>query len=72
METGSRQNKCPIPLNLKDFSSISQRLVDRARLSGGERGIRTLDTRLTYTPLAGERLQPLGHLSNFNILSLFP
>ncbi len=31
---------------------------------GGERGIRTLDTRLTYTPLAGERLQPLGHLSD--------
>ena len=30
---------------------------------GGERGIRTLDTLLTYTPLAGERLQPLGHLS---------
>ena len=24
---------------------------------------RTHDTRLTYTPLAGERLQPLGHLS---------
>ena len=35
------------------------------RLYGGERGIRTLDTRLTYTPLAGERLQPLGHLSKF-------
>ena len=33
------------------------------RVYGGERGIRTLDTRLTYTPLAGERLQPLGHLS---------
>ena len=32
---------------------------------GGERGIRTLDTLLTYTPLAGERLQPLGHLSRF-------
>ena len=31
--------------------------------TGGERGIRTLDTLLTYTPLAGERLQPLGHLS---------
>ena len=31
--------------------------------SGGERGIRTLDRVLTYTPLAGERLQPLGHLS---------
>ena len=32
-------------------------------LNGGERGIRTLDRGLTYTPLAGERLQPLGHLS---------
>ncbi len=30
---------------------------------GGERGIRTLDRVLTYTPLAGARLQPLGHLS---------
>ena len=30
---------------------------------GGERGIRTLDTGLGYTPLAGERLQPLGHLT---------
>ena len=32
-------------------------------LGGGEEGIRTLDTLITYTPLAGERLQPLGHLS---------
>ena len=32
---------------------------------GGEGGIRTLDTLLTYTPLAGERLQPLGHFSRF-------
>ena len=32
-------------------------------MDGGERGIRTLDRRLSYTPLAGERLQPLGHLS---------
>ena len=31
--------------------------------SGGERGIRTLDGLLTYTPLAGARLRPLGHLS---------
>ena len=31
--------------------------------NGGEEGIRTLDTGLPYTPLAGERLQPLGHLS---------
>ena len=35
----------------------------RLRLDGGEGGIRTLDTLLTYTPLAGERLQPLGHFS---------
>ena len=33
------------------------------RSNGGEEGIRTLDTLLTHTPLAGERLQPLGHLS---------
>ena len=30
---------------------------------GGEEGIRTLDTGLPHTPLAGERLRPLGHLS---------
>ena len=31
---------------------------------GGERGIRTLDEILSHTPLAGERLRPLGHLSD--------
>ena len=31
--------------------------------NGGEGGIRTLDTLLRYTPLAGVRLQPLGHFS---------
>src|SRR5690606_32500680 len=31
---------------------------------GGEGGIRTLDTLLTYTHFPGVRLQPLGHLSN--------
>ena len=31
--------------------------------SGGERGIRTLEGLLTLTPLAGERFQPLSHLS---------
>ena len=36
---------------------------------GGERGIRTLDRGLTYTPLAGERLQPLGHLSGNAIVA---
>ena len=30
---------------------------------GGDEGIRTLDTLLGHTPLAGERLQPLGHVS---------
>ena len=31
---------------------------------GGEKGIRTLDTTFwSYAPLAGEYLQPLGHLS---------
>jgi hypothetical protein len=33
-------------------------------LSGGERGIRTLDTGVSpYNGLANRRLQPLGHLS---------
>ena len=31
--------------------------------NGGDEGIRTLDTLLRYTPLAGERLRPLGHVS---------
>jgi hypothetical protein len=35
----------------------------RAMFSGGETGIRTLDGGIPHTPLAGERLQPLGHLS---------
>ncbi len=30
---------------------------------GGEEGIRTLESLLSSTPLAGERLRPLGHLS---------
>jgi hypothetical protein len=34
-------------------------------LDGGEGGIRTLDGLLTHTPLAGARLQPLGHLSMY-------
>ena len=33
------------------------------RVAGGEEGIRTLDAGLPHTPLAGERLRPLGHLS---------
>src|SRR5688500_15766846 len=37
---------------------------DLARMFGGERGIRTLDTGLSpYNALAGRPLRPLGHLS---------
>ena len=32
-------------------------------LYGGEGGIRTLDTLLTYTHFPGVRLQPLGHFT---------
>ena len=35
----------------------------RYLVSGGERGIRTLDTLQTYTHFPGVRLQPLSHLS---------
>lgn len=38
-------------------------LLNEIKGHGGEDGIRTHDTLLTYTPLAGERLRPLGHLS---------
>ena len=41
----------------------------RETISGGERGIRTLDTPFwAYAPLAGECLRPLGHLSDLNHL----
>src|SRR5690606_7161786 len=36
---------------------------DSLEKNGGEGGIRTPDTLLRCTPLAGERLRPLGHLS---------
>ena len=39
--------------------------------TGGDRGIRTLDTLLTYTPLAGERLRPLGHVSSPPAISVY-
>ena len=38
----------------------------RAFYCGGEGGIRTLDTLLTYTRFPGVLLQPLGHLTRFN------
>jgi hypothetical protein len=42
--------------------SLGQAAAPPLPKSGGEGGIRTLDG-LPHTPLAGERLQPLGHLS---------
>jgi integrase len=36
-------------------------------ITGGERGIRTLEGLLTLTPLAGVRLRPLGHLSDLGL-----
>lgn len=38
-------------------------LAGRVEQSGGELGIRTPDTLLGYTRLAGEHLRPLGQLS---------
>ena len=52
------------------FPAPKSKTVIRELKTGGERGIRTLDGVLPHTPLAGERLQPLGHLSyakNYNI-----
>ncbi len=42
---------------------VSKRIAEqREGVTGGERGIRTLDT-LPYTHFPGVRLRPLGHLS---------
>ena len=38
-------------------------LCCKSKKNGGERGIRTLGTLLTYTRFPGVLLQPLGHLS---------
>ena len=37
--------------------------------TGGDGGIRTHDALLAHTPLAGEHLRPLGHVSVALILS---
>ena len=44
---------------------MGERRIAICFADGGEEGIRTLDALLTHTPLAGERLRPLGHLSTF-------
>ena len=48
-----------------DIAGIKKPLTNQGfiLISGGERGIRTLDELLAHTPLAGERLRPLGHFS---------
>ena len=47
----------------KVISHLIRAIIMGNQNDGGEDGIRTHDTLLTYTPLAGERLRPLGHLS---------
>ncbi|CAE6932449.1 conserved protein of unknown function [Pseudomonas marincola] len=53
----------------KQFFQVIQQLTEKILThpiqlnNGGEGGIRTPDTLLRCTPLAGERLRPLGHLS---------
>ena len=49
-------------LEVKAHCGISSRSFKQY---GGERGIRTLDTLLTYTHFPGVLLQPLGHLTVF-------
>ena len=44
-------------------SAGRRRSTSVVALTGGQRGIRTLEGLLTLTPLAGVRLRPLGHLS---------
>lgn len=49
-----------------DWLTIREALVQQglASMTGGERGIRTPDRRLTYTRFPGVRLKPLIHLSS--------
>ena len=50
-------------LNSYDFTDTKRSLQAETGLNGGEGGIRTRDTLLTYTHFPGVRLRPLGHLS---------
>lgn len=61
-----------LPVNRSDLktpgnlplSAASNQAESTARMeTGGQGGIRTLDTLLTYTHFPGARLRPLGHLS---------
>ena len=45
--------------------------MDLAVVCGGERGIRTLDTLLTYTRFPGVLFQPLRHLSVMRVTGFY-
>ena len=55
----------PNHLSSCEILLIRGRQRTETRLYGGEGGIRTLVGLMTHTPLAGARLQPLGHLSMY-------
>src|SRR5689334_10442856 len=68
--TAQRRPRSTHPRAIDNTSGAAEQclLVGKRRrvknYSGGERGIRTLDTGFgPYAPLAGECLRPLGHLS---------
>ena len=51
--------------NTESNLSLNNRKTKRTLLKyGGDSGIRTHDALLAHTPLAGEHLQPLGHVSS--------
>jgi hypothetical protein len=69
----SRRNKLQHPVNPFKTTDNCQDLkiwkfifVIEHQISGGERGVRTLDT-LPYTHFPGVRLRPLGHLSGIAV-----
>ncbi len=55
-QASSRDDRSRVELYFESY------VAPFSALSSGERGIRTLDTRLTYTRFPSVRLQPLGHL----------
>jgi len=54
---GSPESKSPASAGLGSTIVVN---------NGGEGGVRTLDTLLTYTHFPGVLLQPLGHLTGFH------
>jgi hypothetical protein len=54
---------CIINKKARSYAGLGALLDGSGVQCGGERGIRTLDTLLTYTHFPGVLLKPLGHLS---------